>query len=171
MGAFFVAYHALVDNIVVGVLIALRITLLAWASILFVQTTNEATIGATLRSLLAPLNRLGVPTFNFISALVVALRFIPLFKEEATMLKAAQMARGAAFEGAGVRAALKAAIGLMVPLIVGVFKRVDALAEAMDARAYGATVEPTSLVNFKMKPADRGVLVGIVALFVVAMVA
>ena len=50
----------------------------------------------------------------------------------------AQWARGAAFAEGGLWERLRAWQTVLIPLFVGLFRRADSLAVAMDARCYGA---------------------------------
>lgn len=145
IAAFLLAYNVAASGWMAGVLVAARIVLLAWASIALVRASNDAELADGLRRLLAPLGRLGLPVRDFATALALALRFMPLMAEEVAAVRAAQASRGASFQGAGPVAALKAYGGLMVPVMVGLFRRADRLAWAMDARCFGASEKPTSL--------------------------
>mgnify|MGYP000458919523 FL=1 len=97
-------------------------------------------------------------------SLSIALRFMPLLSEELRAVRAAQASRGAAFESAGLVRRLRAYGGLMVPLFVGLFRRADRLASAMEARCYGASGVPTSLDGRRFAFGDgAALLVGVVA--------
>lgn len=72
------------------------------------------------------------------TALGVALRFLPLTVDEVERIRSAQLARGARLDEGGVVARLKAWTQVLVPLIVGLFRRADELAEAMCSRGYRA---------------------------------
>ena len=56
-------------------------------------------------------------------------------------------------------ARVRANAGLMAPLFVGLFRRADRLAAAMDARCYGASGQPTSLDGRRFSLGDGVVLV------------
>ena len=73
-------------------------------------------------------------------------------------MRAAQASRGAAFEDEGIVRRLRAYGGLMVPLFVGLFRRADRLASAMEARCYGASGEPTSLDGRRFSFGDGAAL-------------
>lgn len=145
IAAFLLAYNVASAGWVAGLLVAARIVLLAWASMVLVYASSEAELTGGLRRLLAPLGKLGLPAHDFATALSLALRFMPLMAEELAVVRAAQASRGACFQGAGPIAALKAYSGLMVPVMVGLFRRADRLACAMDARCFGGSKSPTSL--------------------------
>jgi len=76
----------------------------------------------------------------------LALRFIPVTAEEFGRVHDAQWARGASFAEGSLWERLRAWQTVLIPLFVGLFRRADSLAVAMDARCYGAPdVERTSL--------------------------
>lgn len=145
IATFLLAYNVVASGWVPGLLVAARIVLLAWASIVLVRVASDAELAEGLRRLLTPLGKLGLPAHDFATALSLALRFMPLMAEEVAAVRAAQASRGARFQGAGPVAALRAYSGLMVPVMVGLFRRADRLACAMDARCFGASATPTSL--------------------------
>ena len=164
IAAFLLAYNVAASGWVAGVLVAARIVLLTWASIVMVRASNDAELADALRRLLAPLGHWGLPVHDFATALTLALRFMPLMAEELAAVRAAQASRGASFSGEGPVAALRAYGGLMVPVLVGLFRRADRLAAAMDARCFGASERPTSLTDAVFTVRDGIVLVGGAAL-------
>lgn len=151
-------------------LVAARILLLAFASILLMRTTNPVEMTTALRQLLVPLGRLGLPAHDFASALSLALRFIPLMTEELALVRAAQQSRGVSFDAGAPLVRLRAAAALMMPVFVGLFRRADRLAGAMDARCFGAVERPTQLVERRFTLADGGALfLGVVGCFGLAL--
>lgn len=139
-------------------LVTARIILLAFASILLMRTTSSVELTMALRQLLTPLGRLGLPAHDFASALSLALRFIPLMTEELALVRAAQQSRGASFDAGAPLVRLHAAAALMMSVFVGLFRRADRLADAMDARCFGAVAQPTQLVEQRFTLADGGAL-------------
>ena len=147
---FLLVYNVAASGWLAGIAVALRLLLLVWASLLL---TALSTLGC-----------LGLPVRDFTMSLSIALRFMPLLSEELRAVRAAQASRGAAFEGAGLVRRLRAYGGLMVPLFVGLFRRADRLASAMEARCYGASGVPTSLDGRRFAFGDgAALLVGVVA--------
>ncbi|MFR1168372.1 MAG: energy-coupling factor transporter transmembrane component T family protein [Adlercreutzia equolifaciens] len=141
---FLLVYNVAASGWLAGIAVALRLLLLVWASLLLTALSTPAELSEALRRLLSPLGCLGLPVRDFTMSLSIALRFMPLLSEELRAVRAAQASRGAAFEGAGLVRRLRAYGGLMVPLFVGLFRRADRLASAME-RAAGASGIPTSL--------------------------
>lgn len=140
-----------------GLLFGLRIVLLAWGSLVVSCTSTSTELTDALRSLLAPLRVLRVPVNDMATTLSLAVRFIPLTAEELVRVRDAQWSRGAALEG-GLGARLRAGAGMMAPLFVGLFRRADALARAMDARCYGAPGPRTSLGARRLGARERAAL-------------
>lgn len=159
IAAFLLLYNGVAAGWGAGALVAARIVLLVWGSIVLVETSTPTELSEALRRLLAPLARAGLPVRDATTALSIALRFMPLLREELASVRAAQISRGAPLEGGRLPARVRANAGLMVPLFVGLFRRADRLACAMDARCFGAAAEPTSLVCRSFSLSDGVVLV------------
>lgn len=148
-----------------GLFFGLRIVLLAWGSLLVSLTSTSTELTDALRSFLAPLGRVRVPVDDVATALALAVRFIPLLAEEFCQVRDAQWSRGSALDG-GPAARLKAWAAVMIPLFVGLFRRADALAQAMDARCYGAPGRRTSLAARRLGARDLAALAAGLALCV-----
>ena len=121
-----------------GCFFVLRIVLLLAASLVLTTTTSSTEITSALRSFMSPLNRFGFPTHDIATVVSIALRFIPVSIDEFNRVHGAQMARGAAFDSGGLVKRLQAWACVFIPLLVGLYRRADNLALAMDARCYGA---------------------------------
>lgn len=168
---FLLVYNIVASGWLAGVAVAARLVLLVWASLLLMALSTPMELSEALRRLFSPLGRLGLPVRDFATSLSIALRFMPLLSEELRAVRAAQASRGAAFEDAGLVRRLRAYGGLMVPVLVGLFRRADRLAAAMEARCYGASGEPTSLVERRFSAGDGAVLlVGVAACVAFALV-
>lgn len=171
IAAFLLAYNGMSLGWTAGTVVAARVLLLVWGSLVLVSLATATELSEALRRLLAPLGRVGLPVRDVTTAFSIALRFIPLTAEELVSVRAAQASRGASFQGAGLKGRLAAYGGLMVPLFVGLFRRADRLAAAMDARCFGATAAPTTLDGRRFRGSDGAVLlVGIALCVAVALV-
>lgn len=143
-----------------GCFFAARIVLLVTASLVVTYTTTSTQLTDALCAFMRPLRRLRVPVDDAAMVFSLALRFIPVTAEELARVRDAQWARGAAFSEGGLRARLGAWQTVFVPLFVGLFRRADALAVAMDARCYGTSDVPrTSLARRRLTAGDVCVLV------------
>lgn len=139
-----------------------RVVILLYASLLVSLSATSEDVRFAFVSFLRPLRRVGAPIDDAASALSIALRFIPQTAQELVCVRNAQWARGAAFEGSGVRAALKAWTCALIPLFVRLFRRADLLAQAMDARCYnalGPRGARTSLNVKRLRPFETAVLI------------
>lgn len=131
-----------------GCFFAARILLLVFASLIVSFSTTSTDLTAALNDFMRPLRRLGVPTDDAAMVFSLALRFIPVTAEEFGRVHDAQWSRGAAFGEGSLWQRLRAWQTVLIPLFVGLFRRADTLAQAMDARCYGADgVRRTSLAD------------------------
>lgn len=143
-----------------GCFYAVRIVLLVVSSLLVSFTTTSTELTEAFSSFLRPLRGLRVPVDDIASVLSIALRFIPLVAEELSRIHDAQWARGARFDDDGMIAGIRAWATVLVPLFVGMFRRADALAVAMDARCYGMPgTARTSLARRRLTLASAVTLV------------
>lgn len=120
-----------------------RIALVVGFALSFSSTTAPPAIADAIASLTAPLRRLGVPVGGVAMSTSVALRFIPLTVEEVERIRCAQRARGARLDEGGLVQRLAGWGQVLVPLLVGLFRRADELASAMCDRCF--TGEQTSV--------------------------
>ena len=95
----------------------------------------------------------------------MCVRMCPLTVEEADRIRCAQRARGARLDEGGPVRRLKGWAQVLVPLIVGLFRRADELAQAMTDRCY--TGEQTDMMG-SLSPRDVIALLGCAAWVVTA---
>lgn len=127
-----------------------RISLVIVASFVITFTTTSTQLTDALACILRPLRALRVPVDDVAFTLSLALRFIPLVFEQLERIKLAQTSRGAQFSTGSLWRRLKTWMVVLVPLFVGFFRQAGTVAEAMDARCYGAA-RRTSLNDPKHK--------------------
>ena len=89
--------------------------------------------------------------------------------EETDKIIKAQKARGAEFGKGGLIKRAKALIPVLIPLLVGSFRRADELADAMDSRCYAGSKKRTKYKKQTLSYRDvlavisvAGLIVGIV---------
>ena len=119
-----------------GALVVVRIAVLVAASLVLTTTTSSTAVADALASVLAPLERLGMPAGDLAMTVSVALRFIPLTAEELERIRDAQRARGVDFASGGVVARVGRWLSVLTPLVVALLRRADDLAAAMAERCY-----------------------------------
>jgi energy-coupling factor transport system permease protein len=124
------------EGLLSSALISLRALMLYYFVNLLTFTTSLVDVADGVESLLSPLQRIGIPVNEASLVMVVALKFVPIFISELERLIKARAARGVKLDsGNFITRALN--IGpLLVPLILGGFKRAEALTIAMEARGY-----------------------------------
>jgi energy-coupling factor transport system permease protein len=142
-------------GILFGLTYALRITLISFASLVFIWTTDP-------RDLIVGLIYLKVP-YRIAYAVFVALRFVPLLENEAAVIREAQAVRGVE----AVHGKLEAMKRYVLPLLVAGVRRSEATAVAMDSRAFGAFPHRTFIKNFNWTASGIGFLCAFVVLGVV----
>lgn len=123
-----------------------RIVVLAgFACVVSASTTPPELSDACVR-LLKPLGRIGVPVADIGLVLSLALRFIPIVAEEYQRIQLSQRSRGVRFDEGSIVQRVRVWASVLTPLLVGLFRRADRLAESMAARCYadgsGARVAP-----------------------------
>lgn len=116
-----------------------RIVLLVCLALAVSSSTTPTALAEGCVRLMRPLARAGVPVGDVGLMLSMALRFIPLVSEEVQRIRLAQTARGAAFDEGSVLRRVRAWASVLTPVVVGLFRRADRVAESMDARLYGSS--------------------------------
>lgn len=144
------------EGLMCGCMAAARVVLMVALSLLVTATTTAAALTEALTSILGPLRRAKVPVDDVATMLSIALRFIPVCSDQLGRIVMAQKARGA-YSRSGPAARVRAWAQAAVPLMVGLFRRSDALAEAMASRCYHASAR-TRLTTLSMGPGDVAVL-------------
>lgn len=142
-----------------GLLAVLRIVALLGFSLCLSASTTPPQLSDACVRLMSPLARLGVPVADIGSVLSLALRFISVVGEEFQRIQMAQMARGVDFDKGSLGARIRVWTSVFTPLIVGLFRRADRLAESMAARCYaeGSTAVPRPA---PLAATDRVILTG-----------
>ncbi|RNB87418.1 energy-coupling factor transporter transmembrane protein EcfT [Brevibacillus fluminis] len=106
----------------------LRIANVALLSMYYLMSTSPRQLAMGLRGI-------GVPySIGFLLSLIF--RFIPLIKHDLGTIREAQMVRGMAFERGNLVRKLKQYVVLLVPLIFTSLKRVQLIANALDAKDF-----------------------------------
>ena len=139
---------------------ALRFLAIISSSSLFFVTTSPDELEQIMKWMRVPR--------DIVFAFVTAVRFIPVVMLDTFQIMDAQKSRGLELEKGNVFARIRNMVPVLIPLVVNSVIRSGELAEAMEARAYGAVPRPTSLVEYRANAADFTVAVAGVLLFAVA---
>ncbi|MBQ6453855.1 MAG: energy-coupling factor transporter transmembrane protein EcfT [Coriobacteriales bacterium] len=142
------------DGMLLGCFYALRICLLIFATSLLTFTTKPVALTDALTSILGPLRVLHVPVDDMATMFSIVLRFIPITAAQIDQVMTAQRARGANFDDGPLMQRLRALVPVLVPVFVGLFRRADDLACAMESRCY--TGQGRTRLNVPvMRPVDK----------------
>lgn len=136
-----------------------RIIMLVCLALSVAESTTPTKLAHACTSLMRPLGHIGVPIEDVGLVLSMALRFIPVVSEEAGRIRLAQRARGVNFDEGSVLRRVRAWAAVLTPLVVGLFRRADRVAESMDARCYGQRSSEQH-GRVPLQPADKLVLLG-----------
>lgn len=136
-----------------------RIIMLVCLALSVAASTTPTKLAQACTSLMRPLGHIGVPIEDVGLVLSMALRFIPVVSEEAGRIRLAQRARGVNFDEGSVLRRVRAWAAVLTPLVVGLFRRADRVAESMDARCYGQRSSEQHR-RVPLQPADKLVLLG-----------
>jgi len=134
-----------------GLSIASRFLLVVLSSMLFVAVTDPTILAHTL-------TRLRIP-YRYSFALIIALRFLPLFDSEHQVVRLAQKSRGIQPEMGGLRKILRTIQYTFFPLLVSSLSRVESLAISMDGRGFGYSSNRTYFRKSHWKISDTLLLV------------
>ncbi|MBQ8291923.1 MAG: energy-coupling factor transporter transmembrane protein EcfT [Clostridia bacterium] len=148
------------------VFLAVRLFLLVLGSAILTLTTTPVALTDGIESLLSPLKWLKFPVHELALIMSIALRFIPILTEETGRIMNAQKARGADFETGSLFKRVKAIVPILIPLIIGAFRRADELGDAMDARCYSGSKVRTKYKKLTFTWRDLIALLLIVSLIV-----
>lgn len=154
------------DGLLHGVYLASRIMLLVLIMSLVTFTTTATSLTDAFVFLLGPLRHLRVPVEDLATMFSLAMRLIPVASEEARSIMLAQRARGMRFDQGGPLRRLRAVVPMLVPLLVGLFRRADELADAMEGRCYTGTGR-THLHSYRMGVRDGVFLLAVVTMSLV----
>lgn len=134
-----------------GLSIALRFLLIVLSSMLFVSVTDPTLLAHSLTKLKI--------SYRYSFALVIALRFLPLFDSENQVVRLAQKSRGIQPEVGGFRKIIRTIQYTFFPLLVSSLSRVESLAISMDGRGFGYSKNRTYFRKSQWRISDTLLLV------------
>ena len=105
------------------------------------------------RDYLLALTQLKVP-YEIAFMVLTALRFLPMLREEAQDVLCAAQMRGLQLKKTSLRKQVSAYISIVIPVVAGAIKRAEQLTIAMEARAFRAFPQRTSMRRLRMRVAD-----------------
>jgi len=150
-GAFF-ATMIFVINVLTGsqmtysIAMVIRFLILISAFSVFFLTTRPDDLEVALE-------KMGVP-YEYCFMFTTAVRYVPVLAIEALTIIDAQRSRGLEMEKGNFIKRVKNFIPVLIPLLVNSIRRSIEMAEAMEARSWGATKHRTSLYVPRLRPMD-----------------
>ncbi len=149
----------------------IRLVYLVIGSNLLTLTTTPVDLTHAIESLLKPLSIIKFPAHELALIMSLTLSFIPSLIEETDRIIRAQKARGADFDTGNLINRAKAFVPILIPLLIGGFRRAEELANAMNSRCYEGATKRTKMHVMKLSWRDLFgslfVLVVFAAVFVV----
>jgi energy-coupling factor transport system permease protein len=136
-----------------GVLVVWRFLCLIMAAVLLTMTTAPSQMIAAIKYFLQPLKKLRAPVDEFAVMIMLALRLMPILLAEKERIDTAQKARGYNVRRAGFIIKIKSFLSLTRRVLLGVFRRADELALAMESRNYQRG-DRASFVELKFTRSD-----------------
>jgi energy-coupling factor transport system permease protein len=127
--AFRIGFPVTLDGIEAGANMALRFLVILSASFLFAVTTDPDALAGLLI-------RWGIP-YRYGFTLILALRFVPFFRNELRVVREAQRLRGVRVTVRSIKGIQRAIRYTFVPVLVSGLIRVDTIAMSMKGRAFG----------------------------------
>ena len=137
--------HIYKEGLIFAAKMLLRLTYLVIGSSLLTLTTTPVDLTHAVESLLKPLRVIKFPVHEFALIMSLTLSFIPSLIEETDRIIRAQKARGADFDTGGLIKRAKAFVPILIPLLVGGFRRAEELANAMNSRCYEGAKKRTQM--------------------------
>ncbi|MEM0057407.1 MAG: energy-coupling factor transporter transmembrane component T [Candidatus Bathyarchaeia archaeon] len=158
IGSGYTVTFAAIEN---ALAMTMRFLVLVGSFSIFFLTTSPDHLGLALEQSHVP--------YEFCFAFTTAVRFVPVLAEEAQTIMDAQKARGLELEKGNFLKRVRNYIPILIPLIISAIRRSLELAEAMEARAWGATKKRTNLYVLRLRRGDYlfiAITVGILAVAV-----
>ena len=128
----------------------LRLVYLVIGSSVLTLTTTPVDLTHAIERLLAPLKVIKFPVHDLALIMSLTLSFIPSLIEETDRIIRAQKARGADFDTGNLFQRAKAFVPILIPLLVGGFRRAEELANAMNSRCYEGATNRTQMRVMKL---------------------
>lgn len=157
------------EGVRAAVFLGCRLILLLLVTSLLTLTTSTFAITEALEAVLRPLAALHVPVHELAMMMGIALRFLPQFASEFTIIRRAQASRAAEMSLNPFKGGISTLASLIVPLFASAFRHSETLANAMDARCYHGGAGRTHLHPFHLTWRD-GIASAIIGFMTVCLV-
>ncbi len=142
------------EGLIFAAKMLLRLIYLVMGTSLLTLTTTPVDLTHALESLLKPLRVVKFPVHELALLMSLTLSLIPGLIEETDRIIRAQKARGANFDTGNILKRVKAFVPILIPLLVGGFRRAEELANAMNSRCYEGAKHRTQMRVMKLSWRD-----------------
>ena len=102
-------------------------------------------IGFAIEKIFYPLKYLKIPIESISTIIALSLKFIPLIKDEAVMIRKAQKARGLDYKLMSIPEKISNTANLFIPIVISAIQSSVRTAAAMEVRGYSAPYIKTRL--------------------------
>ena len=154
------------EGLIFAAKMLLRLIYLVIGSSILTLTTTPVDLTHAVESLLKPLRIIRFPVHEFALIMSLTLSFIPSLIEETDRIIRAQKARGADFDTGGLIKRAKAFVPILIPLLVGGFRRAEELANAMNSRCYEGATKRTQMRVMRLGWRDAVAVIFVLLFFV-----
>lgn len=144
-----------VDGLLFGLAMGLRVALMVTAAGVWMMTTSP-------QKLTVGLLHLGLP-YKAGVAMTAVIRFVPLLNAERATIAEAQQARALDLHRGNPLGRATKSVAIIGPLFIRAIDVAQGLALAMDARGFGVRDGRTSIIELRLTPTDRAIMVGLLA--------
>jgi len=141
-----------------GLVFSTRLLILVWMAAILNWTTAPVSLADAFEKTADPLKKIGIPVRDFATMLLLAMRFLPTLLSDTKELILAQRARGLEIGQGKLINKIKSIIPLLVPMIIGAFRRADSTAIALTVRGYNRHTSRTNLYPLSMNAKDYFVI-------------
>lgn len=148
----------------------IRLIVLVTGSSILTLTTTPVALTDAMEKLLRPLRIVRFPVHEFALTMSIALRSIPSLMEETDRIIRAQKARGADFDSGSLLRRARALIPILIPLLIGAFRRAEELALAMDSRCYRGSKGRTKMKTLRYRSRDYIAFLWFITFFLLILV-
>lgn len=129
--------------------IFIRISLLAFSTIVYIMFTGTQYIVYSIEDIFYPLTFLKIPVKIISMILFLILGFIPMLLEEMNNIRKSQEVRGISFRNKNIFLNLKFVISIIIPLLILIFNRSETLSNAMTLKQYNPFKQSSRFSTYK----------------------
>ena len=146
--------------LVQAIAFAIRFLGVVSAFSVFFMTTSADDLGLALEQIHAP--------YSIAFTFTTAVRLVPTMATDAQTVVDAQRSRGLELDKGNFMKRIRNYIPILIPLIISAIRRSVELAEALEARGFGATEKRTSIATLQMHLSDYAVVTATIIGLIIA---